>query len=737
MLLTVAMAISFIPATIMADDDAQNVTISIEGKSAGSDTESSDSDVLFAGYVNRQFGIEDETTAPVTRGTKSRSAAPSNMGSQLTGNDKVVYDTVVSALQEIVAGTRTSTEITLFGGTYSCTLDQIGASSWNDEDAIYQALDYCVGYDLEKVFPALLYDHPYEMFWCDKVRGVEVPASSISYFLQGDAVYFQDYSEILQFRVLPDYSATHEANTFELGNIVNVVNTAATNAQSIVDGASALSDRDKLAAYKQAICDLTSYNNAAGTAGGSIAYGNGNPWQLIWVFDGDPETEVVCEGYSKAFKYLCDQSDFASDRIDCYLVEGTMVGGTGAGAHMWNMVTLEDGKHYLVDVTNCDGDPGNTVNSIGYPDKLFLRTYDEKETVNKTENNTAYETTQYTYYINASNQITYWYGLNTEKLYSDELLTVAGSEGDFDKLDVTIKHSCTFDNSLAINYYVETAELSGYSDIKLVLKKYGETIELPARKKIVDGTTYYWVQYTGIAAHEMGMMLNAEIRATKGGEEYASEVDCYSVKTYAYNMLQKNGYPAKFYTLLVDMLNFGAAAQLYKDGNTATDLVNADLTSEQQSMATQSDPVLPQEGGMIYIGTPSDPVLFSGLSVSLSSSLAVNYYMTISASQSTTNLKLVCTYTSSYGEQITKNIPFSEFRNAGGEYVASLQSVAAADARCKITVQVYDGDTPVSGTFTSSIADYAKSDLDNDANEATIIYSMMKYCDAAHAFFNE
>ena len=48
------------------------------------------------------------------------------------------------------------------------------------------------------------------------------------------------------------------------------------------------------------------------------------------------------------------------------MVSGVMQGGTGAGGHMWNIVTMDDGKNYLVDVTNCD------TGTVGAPDKLFL-----------------------------------------------------------------------------------------------------------------------------------------------------------------------------------------------------------------------------------------------------------------------------------------------------------------------------------------------------------------------------
>ena len=67
------------------------------------------------------------------------------------------------------------------------------------------------------------------------------------------------------------------------------------------------------------------------------------------MFDGDPDTKVVCEGYSKAFKYLVDQTAFAdkSLKIKCYCVSGTMDGG----AHMWNILSTTIGN-FLVDVTN-------------------------------------------------------------------------------------------------------------------------------------------------------------------------------------------------------------------------------------------------------------------------------------------------------------------------------------------------------------------------------------------------
>ena len=93
-----------------------------------------------------------------------------------------------------------------------------------------------------------------------------------------------------------------------------------------------------------------------------------DPWQIISVFDEDNSTNVVCEGYSKAFQYLCDLSGFEGS-VSCICVSGVMSGGTGAGNHMWNIVTMDDEKNYLADITNCDG------SAVGAPDKLFLTGY--------------------------------------------------------------------------------------------------------------------------------------------------------------------------------------------------------------------------------------------------------------------------------------------------------------------------------------------------------------------------
>lgn len=71
-----------------------------------------------------------------------------------------------------------------------------------------------------------------------------------------------------------------------------------------------------------------------------------NGESYLWRLDGPIiQAKSVCEGYSKAFSYLCQ-----SVGIECLLVSGTAVSSISSGPHMWNMVKI-DGSWYHTDVT--------------------------------------------------------------------------------------------------------------------------------------------------------------------------------------------------------------------------------------------------------------------------------------------------------------------------------------------------------------------------------------------------
>lgn len=88
---------------------------------------------------------------------------------------------------------------------------------------------------------------------------------------------------------------------------------------------------------------------------GSLTTGDLYPHTSVTAFVGygdKKEKSAVCEGYAKAFKVLCDKVG-----IPCVLVSGQGVTSSGAGAHMWNYVQMEDKQWYLVDATWVDRTP--------------------------------------------------------------------------------------------------------------------------------------------------------------------------------------------------------------------------------------------------------------------------------------------------------------------------------------------------------------------------------------------
>jgi Uncharacterized protein involved in cytokinesis, contains TGc (transglutaminase/protease-like) domain len=299
-----------------------------------------DNDELFAGYVDQLFfGEQNADISTLADFGKKK----------LTGINLDSYNILKEEIKKIAVGDKASTVIEQSIAWSAADLGLGNATMEQISDAGYKK--FKEEYNSQSIINYLLMDFPYELYWYDKTKGTEI----LSGFMAADQKYHIEIT--YKFTVAKGYQgAVNEIDTAKAKSAA----AAAENAKRIVEKYQGKSDFEKMDGYRQEICDLTAYNNDAAAETKPVY---GDPWQLIWVFDGDTATNVVCEGYSKAFQYLCDLSQF-SDAV-CYTVTGEMSGGTGAGPHMWNIVTLE-GKNYLVDVTNCDE------GTIGAPNQLFL-----------------------------------------------------------------------------------------------------------------------------------------------------------------------------------------------------------------------------------------------------------------------------------------------------------------------------------------------------------------------------
>ncbi|MDY3819563.1 MAG: hypothetical protein SO019_10970, partial [Lachnospiraceae bacterium] len=322
-------------------------------------------DALYEQYLSTLFYGEP---------TKNRLRSLSYFSSTLNEHERMLYLALKEQIEKVAAGEITNTEFTIEDADYlRFTPEELGLESISKDNrddwvaAIEEQIDYA------KIWHNLLADCPYDLYWHDKTKGISLNDYVYKYYSTGTGVRIKTFT--IRFEVDTKYAATgddgnplpYQTNLPGSENLQRAVK-AAENARKIVEENKNETDYNKLYNYMTKICELNTYNDDAAAEDPEVMEEEGMaPWQLIYVFDGDPNTNVVCEGYAKAFSYLCDLTEFKSPYIKCYIVNGPMDGGTGGGGgHMWNVVTMDDKKNYLVDVTNCDDD------SVGAPALLFL-----------------------------------------------------------------------------------------------------------------------------------------------------------------------------------------------------------------------------------------------------------------------------------------------------------------------------------------------------------------------------
>lgn len=372
-----ALALVLTLTLTLAQADVRVELDGIDGGSASVTVPEDDSAALLEGYLYQVNGLDvpEVVKAESSGNTASR---PATYMASMNPTLRAVYDQLVPEIQKIAAGQGSSSAFSI-GIQMTFTKEELGIEGdmlvrgddgqyhFSEETgaAIEKAVDEVM--DMDMLLNQLLAHHPYELYWFDKSFSEGAIRFKYSYGTDGQqTVMVGDF--VIMMAVSQDYAVTDAAtqqyylyspDTAKTG----AARTAAAKAAEVVAANQDKGTYSKLVAYREYITKAVDYNSdAANTAN----YPYGDPWQLIYVFDNDPDTKVVCEGYSKAFKYLCDLTWTGSDpEVACYLPTGTMDGGTGAGAHMWNIVSI-GGVNYLTDITNCDS------GTIGEPDQLFL-----------------------------------------------------------------------------------------------------------------------------------------------------------------------------------------------------------------------------------------------------------------------------------------------------------------------------------------------------------------------------
>ena len=359
LLISLALLLTILPSTVRAEglqEEPQPVVgeceVFVTNHTVPEDDGYTEAELL-EGYFFSVSGLYEDNSSPFLA---PRPALPGELSS--------VYNEVKPMVKQVADGTRASTIFEIPGtwtktkSAWGITGEVISADTLTAEAST--AIE--AAFNLDALMQRMLSEMPYELYWFDKTEGIGM---SYGVSLSGEILTVKNLKLSMYisqaYAKINEGGATYDPLTADTAK-TSAAKRAAENATHVVAANTAKSDHEKLKAYLDYIKDAVSYNKEAAN---NSATPYGDPWQIIYVFDNNPSTNVVCEGYAKAFKHLCDLTSFSESDLFCSLVTGTMTVGTSAGPHMWNIVTV-GGRNYLVDVTNCDAD------TVGAPDELFL-----------------------------------------------------------------------------------------------------------------------------------------------------------------------------------------------------------------------------------------------------------------------------------------------------------------------------------------------------------------------------
>lgn len=304
--------------------------------------------------------------------------------------------------------------------------------------------------------------------------------------------------------------------------------------------------------------------------------------------------------------------------------------------------------------------------------------------------------------------------------------------------------SLSLESSITMNFKVLKNAVADYENIYVKFDCEGDTLVVNQYTELGD---YYVFDYSGISPQLMSDNVHAVLYATykNNGKEYHSPEKIMSVKEYAYTILDRYNTSSysKLRTLLVDLLNYGAATQVYKNYK-VNELVNAELTEEQQSWGTHTESSFVNIRDYNYNTITNPKSNWTGSGLVLNNSVMIRCKFT---ADNLENKKIVIKCNGGVFEYTEKDLYSTQDEiiasgksgivdNGDGSYYVFCNELYANEMSKEILLTVYENDKPCSNTMRFSIESYAK--LVHDAYPGdkldNLTQAMMRYGKSAEAY---
>lgn len=292
-------------------------------------------------------------------------------------------------------------------------------------------------------------------------------------------------------------------------------------------------------------------------------------------------------------------------------------------------------------------------------------------------------------------------------------------------------NALSLESSITLATYITKDVVDYYDEVYAEFTRNGKTEKVyPSDKTLTSNSIVYCIfDYTGISPQALGDDVSITFYGVKDGVTYNGNAYKYSATDYIKSTLKKPTSSAKLKTLLVDLVYYGEACQVYqnyKTDNLLTDI----LTDEQKALRSTADLNLTNIKNASYETCENRLVKFgTALRLNNSVEIAIPLNMTnVTLDDLSFKVKIGSrTLTYTYAEN-----PDNFEKGKDGYWYFYFDGVYANQMSDEVFITAYKGDDQVSYTLKYSVESYAATVT--DAKLKAVTDAMMRYGNSAKAY---